>query len=177
MEERILELLKSNNQPKAAFELIVNTFSERLYWHIRRMVGLHEDADDVLQNTFLKIWRNMSSFRGDSKLYTWLYRIATNEALDHIRKNKKLQVVGADAENQNYIQNSGDIYFDSHMAEAQLHKAIAQLPEKQKLVFNLKYFEELKYEEISEITGTSVGGLKASYSLAVTKIKEFVNPD
>ena len=160
-----------------AFELIVSTFSERLYWHIRRMVNYHEDADDVLQNTFIKIWKNLSSFRGDSKLYTWLYRIATNEALDHIRKNKKLQMVGTDGESVEYDNVRGDMYFDSEMAEGKLHRAIATLPEKQRLVFNLKYFEEMKYEDMAEVTGTSVGALKASYSLAVGKIKEYLSKD
>ncbi len=177
MEERILELLNQKDKSKVAFELIVSTFSERLYWHIRRMVTHHEDADDVLQNTFIKIWKNIASFRGDSKLYTWLYRIASNEALDHIRKNKKLQMVGADGENVAYDNASGDIYFDGEMAEAKLHRGIAALPEKQRLVFNLKYFEEMKYEDMADITGTSVGALKASYSLAVGKIKEYVSRD
>lgn len=167
----------NTKKPKPAFELIVEAYSERLYWHIRRMVTYHEDADDVLQNTYIKIWKNISSFRGDSKVYTWLYRIATNEALDHIRKNKKLQTVGADGESVEYDNAHGDMYFDSEMAEARLHKAIAALPEKQRLVFNLKYFEEMKYEDMAEVTGTSVGALKASYSLAVKKIKDHLNND
>lgn len=172
MEERILDLLKKEGQQKAAFELIVSNFSERLYWHIRRMVTYHDDADDVLQNTFIKIWKNINSFRGDSKLYTWLYKIATNESLDHIRRNKKLEVVDSEVENMGYLNAHGDIYFDSDLAEAKLHQAIAALPEKQRLVFNLKYFEEMKYEDMAKVTGTSVGALKASYHLAVGKIKE-----
>lgn len=177
MEERILTLLKQA-QTKGAFDLLVDTYSERLYWHIRKMVTYHEDADDVLQNSFIKIWKNLGHFRGDSKLYTWLYRIATNEALDHLRKTKKLQVVRTDTgEVGEYVNLSGDIYFDSENAEAQLHQAIASLPEKQRLVFNLKYFEELKYDEIAEITGTSVGALKASYHLAVSKIRNFLSED
>ncbi len=177
MEDRILELLRHKDKSKPAFELIVNTFSERLYWHIRRMVTYHEDADDVLQNTFIKIWKNLGSFRGDAKLYTWLYRIATNEALDHLRKSNKLKVVDGDMEAGNISGLSGDIYFDGESAEARLHLAIASLPEKQRLVFNLKYFEDMKYEEVAEVTQTSVGALKASYHLAVKKIREFLTED
>ena len=154
--------------------MLVESYSERLYWHIRRMVTYHEDADDVLQNTFIKIWKNLDSFRGESQLYTWLYRIATNEALDHLRKSKKLRLVGADQAPAEFQHRSGDIYFDHEAAEARFYKAIERLPEKQRAVFNLKYFEEMKYEEMAEVTGTSVGALKASYHHAVTKIREFL---
>jgi len=137
------------------------------------MVHIHADADDVLQNTFIKVWQNLDSYRGDSKLYTWLYRIATNEALTHIRKQKRMHVVDSgDERNDNVASASGDVFFDETAAEAKLHEAIQSLPEKQRAVFNLKYFEEMKYEEISEVMDTSVGALKASYHHAVQKIKK-----
>lgn len=138
------------------------------------MVHSHDDADDVLQNTFIKVWRNIDSFRGDSKLYSWLYRIATNEALNHIRASKKLYAVGDDVDAENHSGLSGDIYFDEQAAEAKLHMAIQSLPDKQRAVFNLKYFEEMKYEEMSEVLETSVGALKASYHHAVQKVKHFL---
>ena len=174
MEENIEEQLRARNLKKA-FEGIVDCFSERLYWHIRRMVHVHEDADDILQETFVKIWKNLEKFRGDSKLYTWLYRIATNEALSHLRSRKNLYLVGDNPAPDEYTFQSGDIYFDGEAASARLALAIAHLPEKQRVVFNLKYFEEMKYEEMSEVLETSVGALKASYHHAVNKVKDYLD--
>lgn len=174
MEEEIQLLLEKKANHNLAFNMIVKAYSERLYWHIRRMVHSHDDADDVLQNTFIKVWRNIASYRGDAKLYTWLYRIATNEALNHIRQQKRLYVVGDDVDAENHASLTGDVYFDSEAAEAKLHLAIQGLPDKQRAVFNLKYFEEMKYEEMSIILETSVGALKASYHHAVQKVKQFL---
>lgn len=174
MEEEIQLLLKKKATHRQAFDKIAKAYSERLYWHIRRMVHSHDDADDVLQNTYIKVWRNIASYRGDAKLYTWLYRIATNEALNHIRQQKKMHIVGDDVDTENHASLSGDTYFDSEAVEAKLHLAIQSLPDKQRAVFNLKYFEEMKYEEMSEVLETSVGALKASFHHAVQKVKHFL---
>lgn len=176
MEERIHSLLKKGKN-KQAFEAIVTAYSERLYWHIRRMLHYHADADDVLQNTYIKIWKNIGSYRGDAKIYTWLYRIATNEALAHIRSKKNLQLVGDEDAPAEYQHLSGDIYFDAEAASAKLAEAVAALPDKQRAVFSLKYFEEMKYEEMAEVLNTSVGALKASYHHAVKKIRDFLMED
>lgn len=174
LEEEIRQLLLKKATHKQAFDKIVKAYSERLYWHIRRMVHNHDDADDVLQNTFIKVWRNIASYRGDAKVYSWIYRIATNETLNLIRSNKKQYSVSDDLDTENTSALSGDIYFDSEAAEAQLHLAIQTLPDKQRAVFNLKYFEEMKYEEMSEVLETSVGALKASYHHAVQKVKQYL---
>ncbi|WP_417612903.1 RNA polymerase sigma factor [Owenweeksia hongkongensis] len=174
MEDEIQLLLQDKAKHRQAFDKIVKVYSERLYWHVRRMVHSHDDADDVLQNTYIKVWRNIASYRGDSKLYTWLYRIATNEALNHIRQQKRLYKVGDDVDTENQASLSGDAYFDGEAAEAKLHLAIQGLPDKQRAVFNLKYFEEMKYEEMSEVLETSVGALKASYHHAVQKVKYYL---
>ena len=176
-ETLVLELKNKATQAKA-FEVLVNTYKERLYWHIRRIVMNHDDADDVLQNTFIKVYRNIDGFKGDSKLFSWMYRIATNEALSFLKqKSKKLGLT--DGEYQDHVIENlqADVYFEGDEIQLKLQKAIATLPEKQKLVFNMKYFEELKYEEISDILDTSVGGLKASYHLAVKKIERFLKQD
>src|SRR5690606_22334218 len=139
----------------------------------RRMVIDHDDADDVTQDIFVKVWRNLDKFREDSQLYTWLYRIATNECITFLNKKKKQNNVSLDDENSTYLAEtlSGSQYFDGDKAQMKLQQALLTLPEKQRLVFNMKYFEDLKYDEISEIVGTSVGALKASYHLAVKKIE------
>lgn len=156
-----------------AFGELVASYSERLYWHLRRFTNSHEDADDLLQDTFVKIWSSLPSFRDESRLYTWAYRIATNEALNYIRKNKwKALLQREDLETVMEQKIDDDAYFDGNELQRELMKAIGRLPEKQKLVFNLRYFDELSYEDISEITGTSVGALKASYHFAYNKIKE-----
>ena len=169
---RIIDLQKSGNCEKA-FNAIVDSYSERLYWHVRRLTGSHEDTNDVMQDIFLKIWKGLPSFRGDSHIFTWIYRIATNETMNHLRRNSEkagLDVEVADAVLSGRIDD--DQYFNGDSLQRELHKAIQGLPHKQKLVFNLRYFDEMKYEDISEITGTSVGALKASYHHAYNKIKE-----
>lgn len=154
---------------------MVCQFSEQLYWQIRRIVLTHDDTNDILQNTFLKAWNGLGSFHGDSKLITWLSRIAINESLDFLRKQKTMQqmVSADDAELGIANQLLADEYFDGDATEAQLQEAIASLPDVQRTVFMLRYYEEMKYSEISEITGTSEGALKASYHIAVKKISDF----
>lgn len=171
-DQRILELIKNPSSRLEGFNLLVETYQERLYWHIRKMVLSHEDADDVLQNTFVKVWKALENFRGDSKIYTWIYRIATNESLSHIQKSKRTYSSDPNFETALSTNIQGDPYFDGDAAELKLWTAIEQLPEKQKTVFKLKYFEEMKYEDMSELLGTSVGGLKASFHHAVNKVKD-----
>lgn len=177
-EETLLNELKQLETQARAFEVLVNTYKERLYWHIRRIVLNHDDADDVLQNTFIKVYKNINGFKGDSKLFSWMYRIATNEALTFLKKkSNKMKVSDAELQ-QRMVQNlQADVYFEGDEIQLKLQKAVATLPEKQKLVFNMKYFEEMKYEDISEVLNTSVGGLKASYHLAVKKIEFHLKED
>ena len=154
------------------FNKIVKVYSERLYWHVRRMVNSHEDADDLLQDIFLKIWTALPSFRGEAQLYTWVWRIATNETLNHLRKEKvraALRMQSVDAEMERRIQ--ADPFFNGTEAQRELMKSVAHLPEKQRQVFVMRWWDELSYEEISAITGTSVGALKASYHIAQEKVK------
>jgi len=160
-----------------AFGLLLEKYQQKIYWHVRRMVIDHDDADDVTQDIFVKVWRNLDKFREDSQLYTWLYRIATNECITFLNKKKKQNNVSLDDENSTYLAEtlSGSQYFDGDKAQMKLQQALLTLPEKQRLVFNMKYFEDLKYDEISEIVGTSVGALKASYHLSVKKIEHFFN--
>jgi RNA polymerase sigma-70 factor (ECF subfamily) len=157
------------------FRLIVERYSTRLYWHIRRLVIIHEDADDALQNTFVNAWRNISSFRSESSLYTWLYAIATNEALSLINKRVRNSAVSLD-DLESYFVNSkeGSTWFDGDEAQVKLQNAILKLPEKQRIVFNLKYFEDMTYEDMSLVLKTSVGALKASYHHAVKKIENIL---
>lgn len=177
-DEDILNLLKERSTFDKGFRQMVEKYQERLYWHIRRMVGTHEDADDVIQNTFIKVYRSIDRFKGDSKLYTWLYRIATNETITFINKRKKVMSTSIDNEDLN-ISNSlvADSYFDGDEAQIRLQKALETLPEKQRLVFNMRYYDEMPYKEISKILETSVGGLKASYHHAVKKIEAFFKED
>lgn len=158
---------------ESAFNLIVDTYSERLYWHVRRLICSHEETDDILQDVFIKIWRSLPSFRGDSQIYTWIYRIATNETLNYLRKMRREKTVSSDTVAELLVLRiDEDPYFNGNALQRELHKAIQTLPEKQRLVFNMRYFDEMKYEEIAQITGTSVGALKASYHHACNKIKE-----
>ncbi len=154
------------------FNDIVKKYSERLYWHVRRMVGTHEDADDLLQDIFLKIWTALPSFRGEAQLYTWVWRIATNETLNWLRREKvraALRFQRVDEELERRIM--ADPYFNGTDAQRELFKALARLPQKQRQVFVMRWWDELTYEEISAITGTSVGALKASYHIAQEKLK------
>ena len=158
-----------------AFRLLLKKYQQKIYWHVRRMVIDHDDADDVVQDVFVKVWRNLEKFREDSQLYTWLYRIATNECITFLNKKKQKQNVSLDEEDSSYLSDTltASSYFNGDVAQMKLQQALLKLPEKQRLVFNMKYFEDLKYEEISEIVGTSIGALKASYHLAVKKIELF----
>lgn len=172
--EFIQELLNPKTQ-NLAFEKLLKEFQKPLYHHVRTIVLNHDDADDVLQNTFVKVFRNLDKFKGESKLFSWIYRIATNEALTFLNQKAKMNGVNSETLQNKAIDNlKADIYFDGNEIQIKLQKAIALLPEKQQLVFKMKYFEELKYEEISEILGTSVGALKASYHHAVKKIEAFI---
>jgi len=176
LEENIL--LKRLQDPKLikqAFGELVPLYKERLYWHIRNMVKDHDDTDDILQNTFIKIYQNIANFKGDSLLYSWMYRIATNEAITFLNsKAKKIHLSSQDLQDKLIENLESDVYFEGDEIQLKLQKAIAKLPQKQQQVFNMKYFEELKYKEISEILGTSEGALKASYHIAVKKIEDFL---
>ncbi|MDC6406067.1 MULTISPECIES: RNA polymerase sigma factor [Maribacter] len=177
-EETLVQELKSKETQSKAFEQLVANYKERLYWHIRRIVLNHDDADDVLQNTFIKVYRNIDGFKGESKLFSWMYKIATNEALSFLKQQRtKLGVTDGEYQDKMVQNLEADVYFEGDEIQLKLQKAIATLPEKQKLIFNMKYYEDLKYEEISEILDTTVGGLKASYHLAVKKIEGFLKDD
>lgn len=167
-----------DSDTEGAFRKIVETYGSKLYWHIRRMVITHEDADDALQNTFINAWRNISSFRSESSLYTWLYSIATNEALTLIRKRDRHSNIPID-DLESLFANApeGSTYFDGEEASVKLQNAILKLPEKQRTVFNMKYFDDMSYEKMSEVLGTSVGALKASYHHAVKKIEKLLEDD
>ena len=171
-EQEIMNQLKDPKTRRKAFEQLVNQYSEQLYWQVRRIVLLHEDANDVLQNVFLKAWSKLDSFHQESKISTWLYRIALNESLDFMRR-KKTQMISTDDETMVGSMLMADGYFNGTEAEAMLQEAIAQLPEVQRTVFNMRYFDDMKYSEISEILQTSEGSLRASYHIAVKKISEF----
>ena len=174
-EEEIITRLQDPQLQREAFGKIVKHYSEPLYWQIRRMVLSHEDANDLLQNTFIKAWSNLEYFRGDARLSTWLYRIALNESLNFLNKQRALNQLSLDdAESAALNKLESDPYFDGDHTQLLFEKAIQTLPEKQRIVFNLKYFQEMKYENMSDILGTSVGALKASYHHAVKKIEEFL---
>ena len=173
-ESLLLKQLKNPQSQRQAFEAVVRRYSEQLYWQIRRIVLTHDDANDVLQNVFLKAWQAIDSFHGDARLLTWLSRIAINESLDFKRRQKNLTAVSTDDEELSIAnQLMADEYFDGDETEAQLQQAIALLPDVQRTVFQLRYFDEMKYSEISHILKTSEGALKASYHIAVKKITEF----
>lgn len=172
--EFIKELLNPKTQ-NIAFQKLLREYQRPLYNHIRNIVLNHDDTDDVLQNTFIKVFRYLKDFKGDSKLFSWMYRIATNEAITFINQKAKKNGITSEALQTRLVDNlKADVYFDGNEIQIKLQKAVASLPEKQQLVFKMKYYEELKYEEISEILGTSVGALKASYHHAVKKIEDFV---
>ena len=168
------ELLNPKTQ-NVGFQKLLSLYKKPLYNHIRNIVLNHDDADDVLQNTFIKVYQNLGNFKRESKLFSWIYKIATNESITFINNRAKRNGQTSEAFQQKQIDNlQADVYFEGDEIQLKLQKAIHQLPEKQQLVFKMKYFEELKYEEISKILGTSVGALKASYFHAVKKIEEFV---
>lgn len=172
----LVQRLQDEKTQKDAFSVLVKKYSEQLYWQIRKIVIAHDDANDVLQNTFIKIWTNIDNFRGDSKLLTWLYKIAINESITFINKQRQQQNIALDDE-ENFLASKleGDSYFDGDEAQLLLQKAILTLPEKQRIVFNMKYFDEMKYEDMSAVLDTSVGALKASYHHAVKKIEDFLS--
>ncbi|MDD2196931.1 MAG: sigma-70 family RNA polymerase sigma factor [Bacteroidales bacterium] len=177
-DKELLCMFRVEDTRSYAFNLIVRKYQERLYWHVRKIVISHDDTDDVMQNTFLKVWNALDKFREDSQLFTWLYRIATNEALTFLKKKRsKFFVPFEDVEQQLISTLESSPSLNGEEIKIKLQKAVLKLPEKQRLVFNMKYFDELKYEEISQIVGTSVGALKASYHHAVKKIEKAMEDD
>ena len=174
-EDQLLEQLKSEDHKDRAFKVLLKLYKERLYWHIRNIVKSHDDADDALQNTFIKVYKNIHKFKGDSKLFSWMYRIATNESITLINKKAKRLQISNEEVQQTAINNlTSDVYFEGSDIQLKLQQAIATLPEKQQLVFNMKYFEDIKYKDMSEILETSEGALKASYHIAVKKIEAYL---
>ena len=170
----LVNRLRHPDTCRKAFEEVIARYGEPLYWQIRRMVQSHEDADDLLQNTFLKAWSSIENFRGDAKLSTWLYKIAINESITFLNRERKRQNIPLDGDDSFLINSiEADRYTDGDELLKRLRIAIASLPEKQRLVFNMRYYDEMKYEQMSEILGTSEGALKASYHLAVKKIEQF----
>ena len=174
-DKELLYQFKNADTKESAFTSILKKYQEKLYWHIRRMVVDHDDANDVLQNVFIKVWKGLENFREDSQLYTWLYRIATNECLTFLEQQKKRNSVSlSDVENGLENKLKADTNFDANRLEWKLQLGIQQLPEKQRVVFNLRYYDEMPYEEMSRVLDTSEGALKASYHHAAKKIEEFI---
>lgn len=174
-EDILLQQLRDPKTRLTTFSEMVKAYSELLYWHIRRMVLSHDDANDLLQNVFIKAWTGLDGFLGNAKVLTWLYRIATNETITFLNRNSNL---GSMDEAEKVVsQLEADEYFDGDDLQARLQAAVQTLPPKQRMIFNMKYFEEMKYEDISNILGTSVGALKASYHLAVKKVSSFFDDD
>lgn len=176
-EELLLRQLREPKTAQSAFAVLVKEYTEPLYWHLRRMVLDHEDANDLLQNTFIKAWTNIDGFQGNSKISTWLYRIATNEALTFLNRQNANDIVSLDNEEGTAVNLEADEYFDGDELQQRFQEALQTLPPKQRMVFNMKYFDEMKYEDMSEVLGTSVGALKASYHVAVQKIAAFFQDD
>jgi RNA polymerase sigma-70 factor (ECF subfamily) len=177
-DEKLLNMFREEDSRNYAYNLIVRKYQKKIYWHIRRMVIVHEDADDVVQNTLVKAWKGLPKFKEEAKLYTWLYRIATNEAITFLNKKRKRFFVHiVDVENELSKTLESDDFYSGGEIQLKLQKAILTLPEKQRIVFNMKYYDEMKYDEIAEILTTSVGALKASYHHAVKKIEKFIKED
>lgn len=178
MEELIIEKIRDEETRNYGFNLLVREYQERVYWHVRKMVVDHDDTDDLVQEIFVKVWKNLSSFREDSKLYTWIYRIATNECLTFLKKKKRKFLVPInDVSGELSAKMDEDVALSGDEVQLKLQKALLKLPDKQRMVFNMKYFEEMKFTDISEITGTSVGALKANYHHAVKKIEQYLSSD
>ncbi len=174
-DKELLEKFADEATRNYAFNLLVKKYQEKLYWHVRRMVVDHDDADDLVQDIFVKVWKSLEGFREDAKLYTWMYRIATNECITFLNKKKKrIFVPLVDVEAQLSKKMEHDPLFDGDKIQLKLQQAILTLPEKQRVVFHLKYYDEMKYEDMSEVLGTSVGALKASYHHAVKKIEDYM---
>lgn len=177
-DKELLELFRNDDSKNLAFNLIVRKYQERIYWHIRKIIISHDDTDDVMQNTFIKVWKALDNFREASGLYTWIYRIATNETLTFLnQKKKKYFLPLVDVQKQLADTLETDEYYSGDEMQLKLQQALLTLPEKQRLVFNMKYFDNMKYEEIAEILKTSVGALKASYHHAVKKIEKYLTDD
>ena len=174
-DNQLLDMFRNAKTRNLAFNQIINQNQEKVYWHIRKIVLSHEDANDIIQNTFIKVWNNLDSFKGDSRIYTWIYRIATNESLHFLKKKKKHYFESIDNVSSR-LSNLliAERYFDGNEIEKKIQEALLKLPTKQRIAFNMKYFEKMKYDEISEILGTSVGALKANYHHAKNKIEEFL---
>jgi len=171
----ILSKFREEKTRNEAFNMLLKKYQQKIYWHIRRMVIDHDDADDLVQDVFIKIWKNLPGFRSDAQLYTWMYRIATNESITFLNKKKKQNNVSMDDVAYDLSDTLADsAYFNGDQAQRKLQEALITLPEKQRLVFNMKYFDDMKYEEISDVLGTSVGALKASFHLAVKKIETYL---
>lgn len=178
IDEQILELFKEESSRNKALELLIDNYQQKLYWHIRKIVISHDDSDDVLQNTYIKIWKGLENFKGESALFTWLYRIATNESLTFLKQKQKRNTVSLHPiEYQLSKELESDKYFKGDEIQMKLQQAILTLPEKQRIVFNMRYFDEMPYEKMSEILETSVGALKASYHLAAGKVEDFLKQD
>jgi RNA polymerase sigma factor (sigma-70 family) len=175
-DSEILEKFAQESTRNEAFSLLLKKYQEKIYWHIRRMVLDHDDADDLVQDVFIKVWKNLSNFRNDSQLYSWLYRIASNECITFLNRKKLRNNISFETSEGQYLLDTlaESPYFDGDKAQMKLQKALLNLPEKQRLVFNMKYFDDLKYEDISDILGTSVGALKASFHIAVKKIEHII---
>ncbi|TKG88135.1 RNA polymerase sigma factor [Puteibacter caeruleilacunae] len=174
-EQKILRNLKDENSKNRAFNDLVNLYKQRLYWHIRKIVISHDDADDVLQNTFLKVWKSIDNFRSEAGLYTWLYRIATNEALSFLKQKQKRSILPLNDVSEYLVETlKAENHFSGDEIQQKFQEAIIRLPEKQRLVFNMKYYDDIKYQDMSKILDTSEGALKASYHHAVKKIEEFM---
>lgn len=171
-EKQLVADLQNPKTAHQAFDTLMRAYGEQIYWKIRKMVMNHEDANDLLQNSFIKAWKNIHNFRGDAKLTTWLYKIAVNESINFLNKERQRQGITSEEGDDSFLLTNieSDPYFDGDALQIELQKAIAQLPEKQRLVFNMRYYDEMKYEDMSEVLGTSVGALKASYHHAVKKI-------
>lgn len=177
-DSEILEKFSNEKTRNEAFNLLLNKYQQKIYWHVRRLVIDHDDADDLVQDVFIKVWKNLEKFRSDSQLYTWIYRIASNESITFLNKKKQRNNIPLDEVstelNETLVASS---YFNGDKIQLKLQQAILTLPDKQRLIFNMKYYDDLKYEEISEITGTSVGALKASFHIATKKIEAFLLND
>lgn len=175
-EKQLIADLQNPSTAKRGFDLLIRTYADKMYWVVRRMVMSHDDTNDILQNCFLKVWSNLQNFRGDAKLSTWLYKIAVNETINFLNKQRAMRNIVDDCDDTFLLNNiESDDYFDGDQLQIDLQRAIAKLPEKQRLVFNMKYFDDMKYEEISEVLGTSVGALKASYHHAVKKLTQMLD--
>ncbi|MFA6084939.1 RNA polymerase sigma factor [Mucilaginibacter sp.] len=174
-DEEILSKFREDTTRNEAFNLLLKKYQQKIYWHVRRMVIDHDDADDLVQDVFIKVWKNLPGFRNDAQLYTWMYRIATNECITFLNKKKQKNNISLDDVDYELADTlSSSDQFSGDQIQKKLQQAILTLPDKQRLVFNMKYFDDMKYEEMSDVLGTSVGALKASFHLAVKKIEAFI---